>query len=115
MDAGDLSDLHEMMPGIVAVDAYPMDADSIRGAAVRITAAESRPIDVSERQAAGIELDVEACRFHLWVATFSRPVEVRRHWLIEEADGTQWIVASARLEMMKTRWSCECVRNYETE
>lgn len=115
MDYDSLSDMHEMLPGIVEVTAYPMESDSVRGPAVVITAAESRPIDVQQRNAAGIDLDVEACKFHLWVATFSRPAEVRRQWLIEEADGTQWIVASARLEMMKTRWSCDCVRNYETE
>ena len=114
MDMSDLSGLFEIMPGIVEVTIVPMGRNSVRADAVLVTAAEQRPISAEQRQAAGIELEVEATRWHLWVSTFSSPVNVvRGQCLIREADGTEWIVALSRLEMMKTRWACDCVRNYD--
>lgn len=115
MDRDDLADLHEMMPGIVGVLLYPMLADSVRGEPVVVTAAEQRPIDNKEMMAAGIELGVEACRWNLWVNTFSEPVEVRRGFQIVEPDGTTWVIAKARLAMMKTRWECDCQRDFVEE
>jgi hypothetical protein len=112
MERDDLADLHDMLPGIAEVDLYPILADSVRGTAIHVTAAEQRPIDNREMQAAGIELGIEACRWNLWVNTFSEPIEVKRGFQILESDGTAWVIASARLAMMKTRWECECQRDY---
>ncbi len=112
LDRDDLSDLHEMLPGITEVDVYAILADSVRGTAIHVTAAEQRPIDTKEMTAAGIELGSEACRWNLWVNTFATPIEVKRGFWVRESDGTTWIVMSARLEMMKTRWACECQRDY---
>jgi hypothetical protein len=112
MERDDLADLHEMLPGITEVGLYPILADSVRGTRIEVTAAEQRPIDTKEMTAAGIELGVEACRWNLWVNTFSAPIEVKRGFQIVESDGTTWVIASARKEMMKTRWACECQRDY---
>jgi hypothetical protein len=114
MEMDDLSGLSEIMPGIVEVTVIPMGANSVRSSGVLVRAAEQRPVSADQRAAAGIELEVEATRWHLWVATFSAPIPIiRGQCLIREADGTEWIVALANLEMMKTRWACDCVRNYE--
>jgi len=114
LDFDDLSDLHEELPGIGTVKLYPLGENSVRGAAITVSAAETRPLDAQSRDLAGIEVEAESCRFHLWTSTFSkmRTATIRRGWLIEEPNGSQWIVMSARLEMMRTRWACDCVRNF---
>lgn len=113
MEKSDLENLHEMLPGTVSMSLVPVGADSTFDSAVNVTAAEKRPLRLEERQMAGIELETKATRIHLWVSTFSSPVEVKRHDLIREEDGTEWVVVTAMLEMMDTRWGCNCVQNFQ--
>jgi hypothetical protein len=115
LDYDDLADLHEDMPGITPVKLFPMGENSVIGSPITVGASERRPMDASSRNAAGIDIEAESIKFHLWVNTFStlRTATIRRKWIIEEADGTRWSVVTARLEMMRTRWACDCVRNYD--
>jgi hypothetical protein len=108
-----LANIHTRMPGNTSGTLSQMGANSARGTAIRIGTMQRRPISVDDRAVAGIELSVEAATIRLYVNTFSQPVTmIRSQALIKEANGTQWIVATANLEMMDTVWVCQCVRNY---
>ena len=108
----ELQDLYEEIPGIKSVVIAPMGANSVRGSAIAVSASEKRPLSTKDRSVSGIEIDVEAIQFHLWVSTFSSPAEVRAQTLITESDGTQWVVVTATLEMAGTRYRCDCIRNF---
>lgn len=115
MERDDVIDRYEIMPGLVEVTLTPMGAGSVRGESVRSRASERKPLSAETRTASGIEVEVEAILWRLYVGAFSSPVEtIRNQALITEDDGTQWIVVSAGLRMMRTRWDCVCVRNFES-
>lgn len=110
IDRNDLDDLWELMPGIRPCKVFVRLADSELSSAVDVAASEKRPID--ERTLAMIgdsESELDYCTFHLWVSTFSRSVEVRKHCLIQEASGKRWVVLKSKLEMSDTRYRCDCV------
>lgn len=108
-----LANVHTRMPGNTSGTLSQMGAGSARGTAIRVGTIQRRPISVDDRAVAGIELSVEAATIRLYVNTFSQPVSIiRSQALIKEASGTEWIVATASLDMMDTVWVCQCVRNY---
>jgi hypothetical protein len=101
------------MPGNSSVTLSQMGAGSVRATPIRVDVAQKRPITIDDRVAAGIEVSVEAATFRLYVDTFSKPVEmIRSQALIQEKNGTQWVVVTADLQMMDTVWVCSCIRNF---
>lgn len=110
IDREDLDDLWEMMPGIRPCKLYARLADSQQGTAINVTASEKRPIDNRTLSlVADAESEMDYCTFHLWVSTFSRPLEIRKHAIIEEQSGKKWVVLLSKLEMQETRYRCDCV------
>lgn len=108
-----LANIHTRMPGNTSGTLSLMGANSARGTGIRIGTMQRRAISFDDRTAAGIDLEAEASTIRLFVNTFARTVaKIRGQALIREADGTEWIVVKANLEMMDTAWVCQCVRNY---
>ena len=106
----DLADLHEIIPGIKPCKLYEQLADSQLGQPVNVGSSEKRPMSLkTQRLLDLVESEIETATFMLWVSTFSRAVVVRANAVIEETSGKQWKVHSAKLEMMETRYRCECV------
>lgn len=111
--------LHEILPDITEVKLFPWVDGRPSEDFVTVATAEKRPVEHRDERAFGdIEIEVDRTVFFLWSHsirwTGAVPEQkIATRWVIEESNGDRWSIVGASLEMMKTRWRCPCVQNFQ--
>lgn len=106
-----LPNVFSILPGLQTVTHYVMADGGTWGAGASVTDVEKRPLDATDKEAAGIRLDSEACAFAIWEANVSSTP--KQGDKITDASSVTWHVRSVSSDLLENRHVCACVKSHD--
>lgn len=101
--------MRHKIPGTVDVTLTPVTEGNTLGTPVTVKLAEKRPMEHSEQQALGIDIDTKARVWFLWKDELNG-LQPERGWLITDPDGGKWQIGSTSWELQDNRIRLPCIK-----